>query len=157
DPLALQREPVRQAVDDDVVLARLLQRERLQRHALAVEAHDILADLQAQLARGEDLFERERPADVGAEGQTDLAGDFGHGGAGAALCPPGRAGQTATALSGARGSVSYSYTIHNGPGNRNDSPSRRRSRQFSQLWPSLASRKRTAMPVSCSRGTSERF
>lgn len=51
----------------------------------------------------------------------------------------------------------YSYTIHNGPGNSHDRPSRRRSRQFSQLWPSRASTKRTSMPVPWSSGSSERF
>jgi len=33
----------------------------------------------------------------------------------------------------------YSYTNKSGPGNSHDNPSRRRSRQFSQLCPSRAS------------------
>ena len=35
--------------------------------------------------------------------------------------------------------IGYSYTIQSGPGKRMERPCRRRSRQFSQLWPSNAS------------------
>lgn len=53
--------------------------------------------------------------------------------------------------------LGYSYIISRGPGKSHESPSRSRSRQFSQLWPSRASTKRTSMPVPCSTGANDRF
>ena len=59
--------PVRQPVDDQVVLAGLLQVERLDGHALDLEAHGVAADGDAQIELAHDVLEAQRPADVGAQ------------------------------------------------------------------------------------------
>ena len=51
----------------------------------------------------------------------------------------------------------YSYTSFCGPGKTQVRPSRSRSRQFSQLWPSRDSTYRTRIPVAERTGTMDRF
>jgi hypothetical protein len=68
-------EPVDHQVPGDPVL----QVERLDRHPLAVQLHLVAAQRDLQVQAGEDLLERHRPADVGAQRQPDAAGDVCHG------------------------------------------------------------------------------
>ena len=135
DPLAAGVIPVGQPVDDQVVADVLAQVERLDGHAVDLDAHLIALPVDDQIEALDELLVTDRPADVGAQRQPDPAGHVGH----------------VNLLD------SYSYTRSNGPGNSHERPSRRRSRQFSQLCPSRASTYRTSIPVACSIGTSERF
>jgi len=73
---------VGQSIDHDVVLDRLLQVVRLDRHALHVEAHGVSVHRDAEIEALHQVLVTERPADVGAEGETDIANDFGHTGRG---------------------------------------------------------------------------
>ena len=65
-------------VDDDVVARRLAQVERLDRHPLDLEAHRVASDRQRQVEPLDDLLVADRPADVGAERQSDAASDGDH-------------------------------------------------------------------------------
>ena len=69
---------MRQAVDDEVVAARLAQVEGLDRDPLDGEADDVVADRQRQVELADELLVADRPAQVGAQRQTDPAGDVSH-------------------------------------------------------------------------------
>jgi hypothetical protein len=69
---------VREAVDHDVVAHGLAQVERLDRHAAHFEPHRVALVRDRELQPPRDLFEADRPADVGAERKPDLTGDVGH-------------------------------------------------------------------------------
>src|SRR5262249_48570062 len=98
--------------DDEVVLARLAQVERLDRDPLHREADGVPVEVERQVQALHQLFVTERPVDIRAQRETDRPGHFSHG---------------------------YSYTSHRGAGTGQGTPPRRRSRQFSQLCPSRAS------------------
>src|SRR5206468_3538602 len=112
--------------------------ERFDGDALDLDADRVALELDRAESL-DDLLVTNRPADVGPEREPDLPRDVAH----RSFDP--------------RFAAGYSYTNRNGPGNSHERPSRSRSRQFSQLWPSRASTYRTSMPVASSIGTSDRF
>jgi hypothetical protein len=74
DPLAAGVVPVGQPVEDDVVLARLAQIERLDRDALRGDADGVALPGDREVELGEDLLVADRPADVGAQRQIRSCG-----------------------------------------------------------------------------------
>ncbi len=124
DPLPAGVVPVGEPVEDHVVATGLAQVEGLDRDPLDLEPDPVAADRQGQIEGLDEFLEEDRPVQVGAQGKAYPADDVSHPGL--------------QSISEGRGPP-YSYTIQSGPGKSQESPSRRRSRQFSQLWPSRAS------------------
>src|SRR5205814_522060 len=78
NPLAAGVIPVRQPIDDHVVLAGLAQLERLDGDALDVEEQRVALPGNAKVEPLEHVLEAERPAEVGPERQSDATRDLGH-------------------------------------------------------------------------------
>jgi len=72
-------EPVGEAVQDHVVLAPLLEVEGLDRHPLDVEAERVAVHRDRQVEAPDQLLVGRRPAEICAQGETDVAGDVSHG------------------------------------------------------------------------------
>jgi len=70
---------VGETVDDEVVAARLAQVEGLDRDPLDGEAHDVVAHWEREVEAPHHLLVADGPAHIGAQRQTDPAGDVSHG------------------------------------------------------------------------------
>src|SRR5262249_29869757 len=78
DPLATGVIPVGQSIDHDIVATRLAQIERLDRHALDIDADGVALPRDREIEALYDLLGADRPADVGAEREPDPASDVWH-------------------------------------------------------------------------------
>jgi hypothetical protein len=68
---------VEHALQIRLELRRILEPERVDRHARDLEAQRVAPDLRREVELLDDLLVADRPADIGSEREPDLARDLG--------------------------------------------------------------------------------